>query len=211
MQMSAVLDSIATQRAIPVLRCGDPRDAVATGRACARGGMSVIELTCTTPHVESAIAELTDDGLIVGLGTITTAERVRSAAGAGASFVVSFCDPEGFVAAARAHDVAAVPGAMTPTEVQACHDAGADAVKIFPAEQLAPGYLRHLSAVMPDAKLMVTGGLRPSVASLSPWLSAGAMAVGLGMGQQTVAEAGEEQVRLWACRALDAVAGCQSA
>lgn len=204
--MSTVLDSIAAQRVIPVLRCADTGDAVATARACAAAGMSVVELTCTTPDVEEAIAELSDDGLIVGLGTITSAERVRSAAGAGAAFVVSFCAPGGLVAAARACNVVAIPGALTPSEVQACREARADAIKVFPAEQLSPSYLRQLHAVMPNLRLMVTGGLRPSPASLSPWLSAGAFALGLGVGPETVAEVGEKPVRMWARRALEAAA-----
>lgn len=202
--MSAPLESIAGQQVIPVLRCANPTDAVATARAFADAGMSVVELTCTIPNVEDAIAQLRDDGLTVGLGTITSVDRVGPAVDAGASFVVSFCAPEGLVRAAHEHGAIAIPGALTPGEVAACRCAGADVIKLFPAEQLSPGYLRHLLTVMPGLRLMPTGGIAPSTEGIQPWLSAGAVAVGVGGALGTVSELGAEQAQERARRAVEA-------
>jgi len=185
---------IAAQRVIPVLRCSEVSDAVDTARACARSGMRVIELTRSIPRVSRAIERLRGDGLIVGLGTVTSPEQIPPAVQAGASFVVSFCAPDRFVKAAHDHDIVAIPGAMTPSEVHACLGVGADAVKIFPAAQMAPTYIRDLKAVMPSARLMVTGGIGIEAEALRRWLAAGAWAVGLGNALGTVADVGAAEV-----------------
>ncbi len=188
-----------------MLRCTDVDDAIATARACARAGMNVIELTRSTPDVEHAIEQLrADDGLVVGLGTITSHEQVAAAVSAGASFVVSFCAPDGFVQTAHEHGVVAIPGAFTPSEVEACRQAGADAVKLFPATQLLPSYVADLHAVIPDVRLLPTGGLKPIAVSLSPWLAAGAWAVGVGGSLGTAATVGPEEVTRRARNALRA-------
>jgi 2-dehydro-3-deoxyphosphogluconate aldolase/(4S)-4-hydroxy-2-oxoglutarate aldolase len=142
--------------------------------------MRVVELTRSTPDVESALRELTEEGLLVGVGTIADARYIESAVAAGARFVVSFANPRGFVAAARAAGVPAIPGALTPSEIAAAAASGADAVKIFPASTVSPSYLVSLRPVLPDVKLVVTGGIRATAEDIHPWLSAGALAVGVG-------------------------------
>ena len=179
--MSDLLAVLAAQRVIPVLRTADVDDAVATARACAAAGMRAIELTRTTPDVERALLALRDDeGLVLGLGTVTHRDQVARAVAAGARFVVSFTAPVGMVEEAHAHGLPAIPGAFTPTEVAACAAAGADAVKLFPARALPPACVRDLHAVMPDVPLVATGGLRASADSAGAWLAAGALAVGIG-------------------------------
>jgi 2-dehydro-3-deoxyphosphogluconate aldolase/(4S)-4-hydroxy-2-oxoglutarate aldolase len=205
--MADVLERIAAQRVVPVLRSGDVADAVATARACARAGMEVIELTHSTPDVEIAIRELSRDGVTVGVGTVTSAAQVEPAIAAGAAFVVSFTAPEGMVQAARALGVPAIPGALTPTEVADCLAQGAPAVKLFPARGLAPAYLRDLRAVMPQLRAIVTGGLRASAEDVVPWLEAGALAVGLGGDIGTAVADGAEEVERRAREALAAAAG----
>lgn len=193
--MSALLDRIARQVVVPVLRCAHVPDAIATARACAEAGLKIVELTRSTPEVERAIEVLSGDrGITVGLGTVTSAEQIGPAVRAGASFVVSYCAPQGFVEAAHAHGALAIPGAFTPAEVQACVRAGADVVKLFPASQLSPGYIRDLHAVMPGVELLVTGGLLPQADAVRAWVDAGACAVGLGGALGTVATVGEEEV-----------------
>ncbi len=202
--MLLVLEKLAAQRVVPLIRCLDSEDAIATGRACARGGMTVVELSCTVPNVERAIVALAAEGLVVGLGAVPAAERIGPAVSAGASFVTSFCAPMSLIATAHEHGVLAIPGALTPSEVRACQEADADAVRLFPAAQFSPGYAHHLLAVMPEVSLMPTGGIRPSAESVSPWLVAGALAVGVESGVGTVAEIGEDQVEFRARRALQA-------
>jgi 2-dehydro-3-deoxyphosphogluconate aldolase/(4S)-4-hydroxy-2-oxoglutarate aldolase len=205
--MAEVLERIAVQRVVPVLRSADVADAVATARACARAGMEVIELTHSTPDVESAVRELAGEGLTVGVGTVTGAAQVEPAVAAGAAFVVSFAAPAGMVQAARSLGVPAIPGALTPTEVAACLAQGAPAVKLFPARGLDPAYLRHLLAVMPQLRAIVTGGLRARAEDIVPWLQAGALAVGLGGDLGTAGADGAEEVERRARAALAATAG----
>lgn len=205
--MTDVLDAIARQRVVPVLRSADVEDAVATARALASAGMNVIELTRSTPDVLQALEQLRDDeGLVLGLGTVTAAGQVRDAVAAGARFVVSFTFPAGMVATAAELGVPAIPGALTPTEVLACLDEGAPAVKLFPGRAVSPAYLRDLRAVMPELRALVTGGLTADAESLRPWFDAGAFAVGLGSELGTVAELGAGEVRRRARAALAAVA-----
>src|SRR5439155_13229904 len=93
-------------------------------------------------------------------------------------FVVSpSVEPE-VIAAALRHRIASYPGAFTPTEITAAWKAGASAVKLFPAGQLGPGYLKDVRAPLPDIPVVPTGGI--DVASVGAWLAAGAVAVGMG-------------------------------
>lgn len=204
--MSIALDQLAAQRIVPVLRSDTVADALDTARACARAGMSVIELTHSTPDVEEAVTALTEDGLVIGLGTVTDAAQVRRAVAAGARFVVSYVLPEGMVEAAAELGVDAIPGAFTPTEVAACLRAGAVAVKLFPVRDLSPGYLRDLRAVMPALRAFVSGGLAAEPDQIQPWLEAGALAVGLGSNLGTVAAVGADEVERRARLALAAAA-----
>jgi 2-dehydro-3-deoxyphosphogluconate aldolase/(4S)-4-hydroxy-2-oxoglutarate aldolase len=79
---------------------------------------------------------------------------------------------------AHAHNVAALPGAYTPTEIMHAHTAGADLVKVFPADTLGPAFIKGVLAPMPFLELMPTGGVTPD--NVATWLAAGAVAVGLG-------------------------------
>ena len=203
--MSEVLNRIGQQRVLPVLRSADTDDAVATARACARGGLKVIELTRSTPRVEDALNALAeDDDLLLGVGTVTNPEQVRSAAAAGARFVVSFAAPDGLVETAHELGMIAIPGALTATEVLRATQRGADAVKLFPASAVEPGYLRDLAAVMPGVRILVTGGLRATPDSVQPWLDVGALAVGIGSDLGSVAVHGTDEVERRAALALNA-------
>jgi 2-dehydro-3-deoxyphosphogluconate aldolase/(4S)-4-hydroxy-2-oxoglutarate aldolase len=201
---NAALELLAAQRVVAVLRSATTQDALDTARACARAGMSVVELTHSTPDVEDAVSALSEDGLVVGVGTITDAAQVHLAVAAGAQFVISYTMPEGMVQAATELGIVAIPGAFTPTEVAACLRAGAAAVKIFPVRDLSPGYLRDLLAVMPHLRAFVSGGLAAQEDRIRPWLTAGALAVGVGSDLGTVADVGADEVQRRARLALAA-------
>jgi len=192
--MTPVLDQIASQRVLPVIRSTSVEDAVATARACAHAGMRVVELTRSVPDVDRALEQLRDDELTLGVGTIGAAAQVKEAAAAGARFVVSFTRPDGFVDRARQLGLTAIPGALTPSEVAACVADGADAVKIFPARLVTACYLQDLRSVLPSVPLVVTGGVGSSPGELATWLRAGALAVGLGGALGTVAGVGSDEV-----------------
>jgi len=190
-----ILERLASQGVLPVLRCFDAADAVSTARAAMRAGLRVVELTYSTPDVLDAIRELArDDEVLPGLGTMDSAAQVAPAVKAGARFVVSFRHPPSFVEAAHEAGVPAIPAAFTPEEVGRCADAGADLVKLFPAARLTPDFVRDMRVVLPTVRYLATGGIRPDAASIRPWLEAGAVAVGIGSGIGTVAAVGADEV-----------------
>lgn len=201
--MSA-LELVERQRIVPVLRCRDAEDAIATARAAGRAGLELVELTYTTPGVLDAVPVLVGEGLTVAVGTVTSAEQVAAAGTAGATLVVSFALPDGFVAAAEQAGVAAVPGALTPGEILAAHHAGATVVKLFPARLAGIGMLADMRAVLPQVRLMPTGGVSP--ADAPRWLEAGALAVGLGAALGTAASAGADEVERRCREAVEAAA-----
>ncbi|WCB93454.1 KHG/KDPG aldolase [Baekduia alba] len=201
--MTDVVDLLAAQRVVPVIRSADVADAVATARACARAGMRLIELTRSVPDVDDALRELRDDGLVLGVGTVTEPAHVQSAARAGARFVVSFTRPPGVVAQAAALGLAAIPGGFTPTELAACAATGARVVKLFPARLAAPAYLRDVRAVLPGVDVLVTGGLGGPAGDVAAWLDAGAIAVGVGGELGTAATLGPQEVERRARAVLD--------
>jgi 2-dehydro-3-deoxyphosphogluconate aldolase / (4S)-4-hydroxy-2-oxoglutarate aldolase len=203
---AAVLDALRAQRVVPVLRSPDAEDAIATALACADAGLTVVELTRSTPDVDRAVAALSARGLTVGVGTLTAPAEVRSVAAAGARFAVSFANPADFVATARACGLAAIPGALTPSEVLAAAQQGADAVKLFPARAVSPAHLADLRAVLPDVAFLATGGLRIADGTARAWLDAGALAVGLGADFGTAARDGAAGVTARARAVLDATA-----
>ena len=200
--MSAV-EQLARQRVLPVLRCADAEDALATARAAAAAGCAVVELTMSTRNVEAAIAPLVEEGLVVAVGTVRDAADVARLAAAGASLVVSFWNPPGFVAAATAAGITAIPGGFTASELAAAAADGAAAVKLFPASPAGPEYLGALRPLLPEVRLLVTGGIEPD--GVRPWLDAGALAVGLGSKLGTVGTVGAAEVER-RCRAALAAA-----
>jgi 2-dehydro-3-deoxyphosphogluconate aldolase / (4S)-4-hydroxy-2-oxoglutarate aldolase len=174
--VNPVAERISARRVVAILRCPDP---VAVGTAVIEGGVDVVEVPLNVPGALSAISSLSAlPGALVGAGTVMTAADASAALGAGARFLLSPVLRPEVIEAAHAAGAAAVPGAFTPTEIDACMRAGADLVKLFPADRLTPADLRTLLAALPDARLLPTGGI--SAANAAEWLAAGAVAVGVG-------------------------------
>jgi 2-dehydro-3-deoxyphosphogluconate aldolase/(4S)-4-hydroxy-2-oxoglutarate aldolase len=145
------------------------------------GGVRVIEVTMTVPGAIAAIGRLASsvaDHVLIGAGTVLDPETARQAIDAGARFVVSPVFRPATIAACHALDVPAIPGCYTPTEILNAWEAGADIVKVFPANGLGPSFLKDVRAPLPQVKLMPTGGV--SIDNVGDWLRAGAVAVGVG-------------------------------
>lgn len=180
LSIAEFLVELARVKVIPVLRSLTAEQAVATSRALAAGGLTISEITFSTPNAPEAIAAVTEDPtVLVGAGTITTKVQAAAAVEAGAQFLVSPVWlpwlPE-FAADAGVH---AIPGAATPTEIWNAHDAGSAAVKVFPAARLGgAAYIRDLLAPFPSLNLMATGGVNLALAR--ELLSSGCIAVGVG-------------------------------
>ncbi|GLC23744.1 bifunctional 4-hydroxy-2-oxoglutarate aldolase/2-dehydro-3-deoxy-phosphogluconate aldolase [Roseisolibacter agri] len=176
-----IVDDLVARGAVAVVRLPDAERALAVVDALAAGGVTAIELTLTTPGALELIATLRKaggDALLVGAGSVLDADTARRAVEAGATYVVSPVFRAEVVAESHRQGVPAMPGAYTPTEILTAHEAGADVVKVFPADTLGPAYLKGVMAPMPFLRLMPTGGVTP--ANVGDWLRAGAVAAGLG-------------------------------
>ncbi|SED20313.1 2-dehydro-3-deoxy-phosphogluconate aldolase (plasmid) [Tsukamurella tyrosinosolvens] len=173
---SGLLDALAADRALTVVRAPELPDAAALCRALAEGGIRTVELTFTTPgvlgHLERAAGV---EGTNLGVGTVRSAAQARDAVNAGARFLVTPDVNEEVAEAARDLGVPVFLGALTPTEVARAAALGSVAVKIFPARAFGPAYLKDLHGPFPGLPLLPSGGV--SEANAREFLGAGAIAV----------------------------------
>ena len=149
--------------------------------ALAGAGVTCLEITLNTPSGLQAVRELRRTlpaGVAVGVGTATTPEQVSAARDAAAEFVVSPHVEPTLVRRCGELGLPCDPGALTPTEAGSAWRAGASAVKLFPAAVAGPTYVRQLRGPFPEIPLVPTGGVR--IDEIAAYLSAGALAVGLG-------------------------------
>lgn len=162
------------------VRLGHGVPLVEACRAAVRGGLSLLEITLTTPGALKAIETLANEkGAVAGGGTVLTLEEVRAVAGAGGRFVLSPVFDPGVVDEAHRLGLLAVPGTSTPTEILAAHRHGARMVKVFPAAALGgAGYLRAIRGPLPDIPLVPTNGITSE--TIGEYVAAGAVAVGVG-------------------------------
>lgn len=176
--MTIVDDAITRQRAIPVVRASDPGKAYGLCERLVAAGIGVIELTATIPRWEELLASVARDlpGAVIGMGTVVDRESAERACAAGARFLVSPYPAPETRAVADQEGVLFIGGGFTPGEI--AEAAGHGICKLFPAHLGGLAYLSTLRAILPDARIMPTGGIR--LAEVSTWLRAGAVAVGVG-------------------------------
>ncbi|MGY3087935.1 2-dehydro-3-deoxyphosphogluconate aldolase/(4S)-4-hydroxy-2-oxoglutarate aldolase [Hymenobacter sp. UYAg731] len=182
-------ETLATLLRYPVVPVFYHADAAYTQRilqACYTGGIRVFEFVNRGEKALSVFTELQDfvrdqyPDMILGIGTIYKVAEAEQFIAAGAEFVVQPLATAEVAEVCRAHDIPWLPGAMTPTEIYNASELGAAVVKIFPGNLVGPDYVKALRGPMPHTKLMVTGGVEPTEASLSAWFGAGVNAVGMG-------------------------------
>lgn len=183
MDRREILDRIIAHRLIAIVRVADADHLLPVAEALQAGGVEVIEFTLTTCGALEklrAARRRFGEGLTLGAGTVLDAGAAQSAIEAGAQFIVA---PNLNPAVIRlchgpTYNVPVIPGALTPTEIVAAWDAGADLIKVFPASLGGPGYIREVLAPLPHVRLVPTGGV--TAGNVVEFLSAGALAVGVG-------------------------------
>ena len=167
---------------VAILRGVTPDEAVGIGEALVAGGFAIVEVPLNSPSPLDSIARLAKalgDRALVGAGTVLSAEAVGQVAAAGGRLIVTPHADTAVVRAAKAAGLLAVPGFATPTEAFAALDAGADALKLFPAEAAPPPVLKALLAVLPaGTAILPVGGIRPE--TMAGYWQAGAAGFGLG-------------------------------
>jgi Entner-Doudoroff aldolase len=172
---------IEASRVITILR-GDFRDTISRlADSLASAGISAIEATLNSTDPLRIIRGLVDqlgDRIAIGAGTVLTPDDVSRVADVGAQFIVSPNFNSAVVTQTKKLNLVSLPGCFTPTEVVAALDAGADAVKLFPATHLGPSYLRALRGPLDSVPLVPTGGVTPELAR--EYRAAGAWAIGVG-------------------------------
>ena len=210
---AATVRAIETCGVVAVVRIDDPRSGLAVARALADGGVTSIEITMTVPNAVELISELgrTCTDILIGAGTVMDADTARSVIDAGARFVVGPVFKPEVIAACHAHDVAAMPGCFSPTEIFAAWQMGADVVKVFPATTLGPSYFKDLRGPLPQLRLMPTGGV--TCDNAGAWIRAGAVAVGAGsalVDPKAVAARNFSAITVKARQFMDAVRAARS-
>lgn len=167
---------------IAILRGVRPDEVLDIAAALEAEGIAIVEVPLNSPSPIESIRRLADacgDRLLIGAGTVMTPAQVGEIAAAGGKLIVTPHANPDIVHAAKSHDLIAVPGFFTPAEAFAMLAAGADALKLFPAEAASPAVLRSLRAVLPPkTAVLPVGGIDAS--NLSAWLDAGAAGFGIG-------------------------------
>lgn len=198
MEKSVVLETIKREKLVPVVRTnntGDARKAVEVLASC---GIKIFEITMTVPNAAELIRELnaSDSGVMLGAGTVLSSDQAEKCIEAGAKFIVSPAFDVETVRFCRDHQIAVMPGCLTPTEVLTAWNAGADCVKVFPCDALGGAkYLKTLKILFPHIEMMPTGGV--SCATIADFFRAGAIAVGVGtdlVDVKAIREGNSEQI-----------------
>jgi 2-dehydro-3-deoxyphosphogluconate aldolase / (4S)-4-hydroxy-2-oxoglutarate aldolase len=198
-ETTTAVDRIRAERVVAILRRVSDVDPVVA--ALVAGGIRIVEVTLDSERALETIERLRgNDGLTVLAGTVRTAGDADAAAEAGAQACVAPALVPDMVERCRELGLPAIPGALTPSEIQEAVGLGAALVKLFPANLVGPRYLRDVLAPLADAQLLVTGGVDSSNAPA--FLDAGAVAVGVGS-----ALTGAADVEAEARRLVAAVAG----
>jgi 2-dehydro-3-deoxyphosphogalactonate aldolase len=167
---------------VAILRGVQPDEAEPVCDALEQAGIAIVEVPLNSPSPIDSIGRLArrfGDRLLIGAGTVITPAQVDDIAGAGGRLVVTPHADVSVVRAATAHGMLAAPGFFTPAEAFAMLAAGADALKLFPAEAASPAVLRAIRAVLPPGTIVLpVGGIEPG--NMRPWREAGAAGFGIG-------------------------------
>jgi 2-dehydro-3-deoxyphosphogluconate aldolase/(4S)-4-hydroxy-2-oxoglutarate aldolase len=181
MRKTEVLAELKRIGLVPVLRAASVEKAMALAGAIADGGVTVLEITMTVPGAIEVMKRLAKErpDILIGAGTVLDPETARMCILEGAQFVVSPALNFATIEMCHRYGIGVLPGALTPTEVVAAWQAGADVVKVFPASAMGGAkYLTALKGPLPQVEMVPTGGV--SLATAKEFLEAGAFALGVG-------------------------------
>jgi 2-dehydro-3-deoxyphosphogluconate aldolase/(4S)-4-hydroxy-2-oxoglutarate aldolase len=181
MTKASQLEQVLDCGIVAVVRSSKADHLVDAVRSLAEGGISVVEITFSVPNALAVLREVRDavgDRVLLGTGTVLDGETARVALLAGADFIVSPTLNLDVVRLCRRYSKLAMPGAFSPTEILSAWEAGADIVKVFPADVVGPAYFKALRGPLPHIRLMPTGGV--DLNNAAAFLQAGACCLGVG-------------------------------
>jgi len=175
-------DAFAKCPLIAILRGVKPDEVEAIGDALVEAGFTILEVPMNSPDPLDSIARLArrlEGRAVVGAGTVLRVEDVEAVGAAGGTLIIAPNANVRLIAAAADKGYVALPGIATPTEAFAALDAGAAALKLFPAEAASPAVLKAMRAILPkDTRVLPVGGIAPEL--MADWRKAGAAGFGLG-------------------------------
>ena len=206
--MSAI-QQILAKKIVAVVRLDDYARAVEVAQALVAGGVSVLEFTLTGHGALEAISATRlalGDAACVGVGTVLRSEDAEAAIDAGAQFAVTPAVRRQVIATCIKRQTLILCGGFTPTELLEAYEAGAELVKVFPAQLGGPKFIKDVLAPLPFLKLVPTGGVSPENAR--QYLEAGAVAVGIGgnlVSNKLVAAQAFDQITATAQACMDAI------
>lgn len=180
-----VIEVMRKTGVVPLFTHEDPDDAWEAVCAAYRGGVRAFEFTNRRPNSYEVFQHLVNKrgelrGLMLGIGTIMDGANTEKFITAGADFIISPVVKTEMASVCNRHDKPWIPGCATLTEIVTARDHGAAIIKVFPGSVLGPGFVSAILPVVPDLRLMITGGVEPTKENLSGWFNAGAMCVGMG-------------------------------
>jgi len=181
MSRETTLGRILEGGIVAVVRSESSEPLVKVIRALAEGGVTAAEVTFTVPDAVDVIRQARHeigDAVVLGAGTVLDPETARAAILAGAEYIVAPTVNLDVIRLCHRYDKAVMPGAFSPTEVLTAWEAGADIVKVFPADVGGPAYLKALRGPLPQIRLMPTGGV--DLTTAERFLAAGACCLGVG-------------------------------
>lgn len=183
----AVLTAIMSQGVVPVFHHGDAEVCAQVFQACANGGAKAVEFTNRgelAPHVFLELARrfaASDPSMILGAGSVVDAPTAGLYIANGAKFIVGPGINPDVAKVCNRRKIPYIPGCGTTTEISAAEELGCEIVKVFPGDCVGgPGFVKAVLGPMPWTRIMPTGGVDPSEASLKAWFDAGVVAVGIG-------------------------------
>lgn len=198
MTRAEIVKRITADKAVAVIRLKESKHFWDAAEALYAGGVSILEITLTTPDalalIKASGARLPED-VLIGAGSVLDARTAQQVIAAGAKYVVSPVFKPEIVRIAHQNEVPAMPGCFSPTEILTAHELGADVIKVFPADILGMAFFKGIKAPMPFLKLMPTGGV--TLSNAGEWIRAGACAVGVGsalVDNKTIAEGNYAQL-----------------
>lgn len=178
MSKYSTLTQLTESKVVAVIRGESAEEAVQLIKAAVDGGIRAIELTYTTPQVQRAFEELQDVNALLGAGTVLDSETARHAILNGAKFVVSPHFSDDVATVCNRYGIPYLPGCMTIREMVKALEAGCDILKLFPANNFNPSFIKSVKGPLPHVQIMPTGGI--NAGNMKEWIDAGAVAVGVG-------------------------------
>src|SRR3989440_2268696 len=194
---------------VAVVRSPDSQQLVEVCRALVDGGVTVVEITMSVPNALDVLRQVRQalgDRLLLGAGTVLDPETARAVLLAGAEYVVAPTVNLDVIRLCQRYDKLVMPGAFTPTEILSAWEAGADIVKVFPADVVGPAFFKALHGPLPQVRLMPTGGV--DLTTAADFLKAGACCLGVGgqlVDPKAIANGNFDRIRELASQYIDIV------